>query len=217
MTTATLPFEIGVIYEAIVTTYTLENKPNAAPMGFILHNDGKITLACYEGSDTHQNLQTQEEGIINITNDPELFVKSTLFQETFVPDDFLPSKMIKAPILKSCEKSYIALKVVKELKEDEKSLFVCEVNHYELNKYVIYPYNRAFSSLIEILIHTTRIIPFAQSRGVNDPEVRRLLDLINHHSEIITRVTGKNSPYMGYLDEIMDKISRDVKKKVKNE
>ncbi|MBK5114190.1 MAG: DUF447 family protein [Candidatus Heimdallarchaeota archaeon] len=207
-----LPFQTGIIYEAIVTTYNQQNQPNAAPMGFAIDKEKQVIIRPYKESDTYKNLQEQKECIINITSDPDLFVKSTLFQDLLIDEFYIKSAMINAPILKACEGNHIALKAVKITKEEERGIFYCEIIDANLSEEQVQPHTRAFSSLIEILIHSTRVIHFSRSKELNDSKVMHLRELIEHHSQIISRVTQKNSQYQKYVEKILIKISQKIEK-----
>lgn len=210
MSNTNLPFQSEIIYEAIITSYNHQNQPNAAPMGFSLTKEKQVIIRPFKESDTYKNLQHQKKCVVNITNDPDLFVKSTLFQDLLTDEFYINSKIINAPILKACKGNHIALKVIKEKREEERGIFYCEIIKVELSRESIQPHTRAFSSLIEILIHTTRVIHFSKTSGPHDPNVKQLRELIEHHSQIISRVTNKDSQFQKYLVKIQEKISQEV-------
>jgi len=210
MSNTNLPFQSEIIYEAILTTFDRQNQPNAAPMGFSITKEKQVIIRAFKESDTYKNLQYQKECIVNITNDPDLFVKSTLFQDLLTDEFYIKSKMINAPILKTCKGNHIALKIINETEEEERGIFYCEIIKVALSKERIQPHTRAFSSLIEILIHTTRVIHFSKITGPNDPKVKQLRELIEHHSRVISRVTNKGSQFQKYVEKILAKISQEV-------
>lgn len=211
MSNTNLPFQSEIIYEAIVTTYDQQNQPNAAPMGFSITKEKQVIIRPFKESDTYKNLQHQKKCIVNITNDPDLFVKSTLFQNLLTDEFYIISKTISAPILKACKGNYIALKVNKEIEEEERGTFYCEIIKVELSRESIQPHTRAFSSLIEILIHSTRVIHFSKTSGPLDPKVKQLREFIEHHSQIIFRVTNKDSQFQKYVEKIQEKITQEVR------
>ncbi len=210
MSNTTLPFQSEIIYEAIITTFDQKNKPNAAPMGFTITKEKQVIIRPFKESDTYKNLQHQKACIVNITNDPDLFVKSTLFQDLLTDEFYNKSKMINAPILKACKGNHIVLKVANETEEEERGIFYCDIINAELCKENVQPHTRAFSSLIEILIHTTRVIHFSKIKRPNDSNVKQLRELIKHHSQIISRVTNKDSQFQKYVEKILAKISQEV-------
>lgn len=211
MSNTNLPFQSEIIYEAIITTYDQQNQPNAAPMGFSITKEKQVIIRPFKESDTYKNLRHQKKCVVNITNDPDLFVKSTLFQDLLTDEFYINSKIINAPILKACKGNHIALKVIKEKREEERGIFYCEIIKVELSRESIQPHTRAFSSLIEILIHTTRVIHFSKTSGPHDPKVKQLREFIEHHSQIISRVTNKDSQFQKYLVKIQEKISQEVR------
>ncbi|NHJ32320.1 MAG: DUF447 family protein [Asgard group archaeon] len=211
MTNKKFPFQTEIIYEAIVTTYNQQKQPNAAPMGFTINEEKQVIIRSYNESDTYKNLQDQNECIVNITTDPDLFVKSTFFQE-LLDKNYIKSRVINAPILKDCKGNHLALKVIKIIDEKERGTFYCKIIDANLSKKLIQPYTRAFSSLIEILIHSTRVIHFSKIKGKNDPKVIHLKELIEYHSQIISRVTPENSSYRKYVEKILKKISQEIEK-----
>lgn len=210
MSITTPPFQSEIIYEAIITTFDQKNKPNAAPMGFTITKEKQVIIRPFKESDTYKNLQHQKACIVNITNDPDLFVKSTLFQDLLTDEFYNKSKMINAPILKACKGNHIVLKVANETEEEERGIFYCDIINSELCKENVRPHTRAFSSLIEILIHTTRVIHFSRIKRPNDSNVKQLRELIEHHSQIISRVTNKDSQFQKYVEKILAKISQEV-------
>ena len=179
-------------------------------MGFTITKEKQVIIRPFKESDTYKNLQHQKACIVNITNDPDLFVKSTLFQDLLTDDFYNKSKMINAPILKACKGNHIVLKVANETEEEERGIFYCDIINAELCKENVQPHTRAFSSLIEILIHTTRVIHFTKIKGPNDQNVKQLRELIEHHSQIISRVTNKDSQFQKYVEKILAKISQEV-------
>ncbi|MHA1211344.1 MAG: DUF447 domain-containing protein [Candidatus Heimdallarchaeota archaeon] len=198
------------VYEAIVTTYNEDGSSNAATMGIIQTMSGEILIKPFKETDTHKNLVRANVCVINYSLDPELYVKSSLFQEEFSADEFIESKHVLAPILKVSQNNHIALEVLKrdETSEELKTIFVCKAKHYNYHHNKPAVFTRAFSSLIEILIHATRIIAF-QDQPKKTDEIQNLRSLIEHYSKIIMKVTQKNSYYQVLLEKIQRKINQD--------
>lgn len=208
MSLRNIQLEQDVIYETIVTTYNEKLKPNAAPMGIFLNSENHIIIQPYFQSDTFENLNKNGACMINFTYDPKLFTLSTLFQEELSKEEFIEIQDFNAPILKKCQNNFIALEVLEKRidKKSFKAYFKCEIVKVNLEKDVIQPFTRAFSLLIEILIHSSRIINFSKEIG-KEEEIADLRKLINKHTEIIRRVTQKDSIYNLLLDKIMRKIN----------
>ena len=197
----------NIIYEAIVTSYNNDGNPNAAPMGVIRDGEGKILIKPFKCTDTCTNLKDRKACVVNFTQNPELFVDCTLFQDELSRDTFSKSTKIDAPILKECETNHIGLKVISNQETTDKLrvTYECEVLYSKVKQKTVNIYTRAFSSLIEILIHTTRILAFRTENGKKD-EIDHLMALIEHHSNIITRVVLDDSVYHKLLYKIKNKI-----------
>jgi len=200
-------FEERVLYETIVTTFDEENQPNAAAMG-VQYVNGQLLLQPFFTSDTYRNLLQRKDCVINLTTSPELFVKAALFQEEFAPQDFLPSPANTAPLLTSCSHSYIAARVI-SIEEQSKALRAqcfCRVLSFDFSGLPPGIYSRAFSSLLEVLIHATRVCAFSNTPE-KAVELAELFRWIDHHQKIILRITPKNSQYYTLLEKINAKIA----------
>lgn len=68
-----------MIIEAIISTTSRDGRINFAPMGVRLSGDGGMRMTVYHSSDTYRNLRQNPSGVINLTGDVELFVKTALF------------------------------------------------------------------------------------------------------------------------------------------
>ncbi|NHJ04600.1 MAG: DUF447 family protein [Candidatus Heimdallarchaeota archaeon] len=208
MSLRNIQLEQDIIYETIVTTYNEKLQPNAAPMGIFLNSENHVIIQPYFQSDTFENLNKNGTCMINFTYDPKLFTLSTLFQEELTKEEFIEIQDFNAPILKKCQNNFIALEVLEKRidKNSIKAYFKCEIVKVNLEKDVIQPFTRAFSLLIEILIHSSRIVNFSEEIG-KEEEIADLRNLINKHTETIRRVTQKDSIYNLLLEKIMKKIN----------
>ena len=207
-----LPLEKGIIYETIVSTFNDKGKPNAAPMGVSINSAGDLILRTFYQTDTYQNLHQSKICIINLTCNPELYVICALFQDELPEDTFEIIPEINAPVLKECNSRYIAAEVKNEMIELERAIFECKIVQLKIVEGFNPPYTRAFSSLIEILIHATRVIHFSKTEGPASPKVARLRELIKHNANIIERVSYDNQTYNQLVDKVLDKISSEVEK-----
>ncbi|NHJ39752.1 MAG: DUF447 family protein [Asgard group archaeon] len=203
-----IPFEFNVIYELIVSTYNQDGSPNASTMGIILDKNNNVIIKPFLDTDTCNNLLKNKECILNITNDPELFVISTLFQEEFNEKQFIKEKHVNAPLLKSCENNYIALQVISNEKiAPYRMSFHCKIINHKSELVKNKPFTRAFSSLIEILIHATRIIAFSKNPVKNYHVIKLLITQVKFHSNIIKRVSEKESNYQFLLEKVLTKLA----------
>ncbi|MBD3192205.1 MAG: DUF447 family protein [Candidatus Heimdallarchaeota archaeon] len=200
-------FTKKVIYETIVSTFTANNEPNAAPMGIFRTEDDLITIRPFVQSDTFQNLLAQDACVVNLTRDPSLFVDCALFQETLPKRLFEKAPKVNAPLLSPCRNNFIALKVVEKTKEGPRATFIGKIVSYKSVSVPFPPITRAFSSILEVLIHATRVLHFTPLKGENSPEVQELWKQIAQHAAIIHRVSPDESIYCQLLDKIQEKLS----------
>lgn len=201
-----LGFSRNIIVETIVTTTNYDGYPNAAPMGATLDNDHLI-LNIYNTSTTCRNLKTEKCAAINITNNIEVFYKTT-FKETNsegkLPQDwFLRSKIIHAPRLKFAD-AVIEVSVIKQQTFGEKTQFTCQIELVDANKVNPQIYCRAFGACIEAFIHATRVKHFITDQN-KERQVSDLLVLIENSNNVVKRVTH-NSIYSAIMSDLLEQI-----------
>ncbi len=198
----------GVVYETIITTTDRKNKPNGAPMGIHLDKDNYIIIRPFVQSDTFQNLWDNEQAIINFTEDPKLFTYCTLFQDELSEDTFTHCKNNNGFVLTACKNNYLVVKILeKKKKNTERAYFKCQVveSNFQLQTYN--PFTRAFSLLIEILIHSSRLVYHSNSQNKSIELVNSLLKTIQEHTKVIKRVVPDGSIYLNLLEKIHHKIN----------
>jgi hypothetical protein len=202
--------EKNTIYEIILSTYNQQNEPHAAPMGIILNDKNQIHLNFYEGATSCKNLESTKQGVINFSWDPCLFVDCTFFNDQLAPDIFQKAPRINAPFLKPCKGNYWTF-IVKEKRIDKtnnKIRFICEIQSEKTIDLSPRVYTRAFSSLLEILIHSTRVIAFLEPNHPQSFQLPELRQLIVHHSSLIKRVTPENSLYRTLLSKTINHLQQ---------
>ncbi|MEM2134077.1 MAG: DUF447 domain-containing protein [Candidatus Freyarchaeota archaeon] len=191
------------VYETIFTTYDRSSKPNAAPMGIITPDMEKIAAKIFTSSQTYRNIKEQKCAIINITNDMDLFYRTSLDKNSLEKEIFKPSKNVNAPILVSAS-AYIEVTVDSMRKIDEDR---CEVMFSIKNAEIIdscaTPVCRAPGLILESLIHATRIELY-YLKGTSK-EAKPLINQIKSFREIIGRI-AKGTVY----EELMEKIWRKI-------
>ena len=207
MSKKTFSMEPRVIYETIVTTSTMLNKVNAVPMGIYQDQDNNIIIRPFTQSDTYQNIWEKEKAVINFTNDPSLFTYCTLFQDELVADDFI--KDIENDfILTSSQNQYLKVEVVEKklLENSERAYFRCKItrSNFEITDYQ--PFTRAFSLLIEILIHASRVVYFSSLDEQPLDILKELQQSILDHTKVIKRVVPPESIYRDLLRKILRKL-----------
>jgi len=187
----------NTIYEVIVTTYDKNGKANAAPMGITFDEEKNVIIRPFLETTTYENLCENKECVV-----------ATLFKEELSSKNFIKTPDINAPILLAKEKNCIAIKIIEKGKESGRAIFTGKIIQTQLNLVLIKPITRAFSSLLEILIHATRVIHYKKSEGENSSTVKELMLLIDHHVDIIKRVTSDK-----LYNDLVEKILTTEQKK----
>ena len=83
----------GQQYETIISTANCDGKLNASPIGILCRGNDKVMCRIFKGSTTLENIISQKEFIVNITQNPELFTWSLL--DNLQKDDFNEDRSIK--------------------------------------------------------------------------------------------------------------------------
>lgn len=196
------------IYEVIVSTYDLNKKPNATPMGLKFLDPDKFQLEMYKGSKTLQNLIDHKCGVANVTYDAEVFYYTALKEEN--PErmlskiTFQKSHKVQAPLIREANFNLeFLVEVIEETKT--KTIFKCRIIHIEKNDVKSIPYTRALFATIESIIHTTRIKVFVAEREYEKAD--ELLALVKHYENLIKRVSS-NSIYSKIMQDLINQCEK---------
>lgn len=189
----------GQQYETIISTTNNDGYLNAAPIGIICMGKNKIMCRIFKGSHTLENIISQKEFVVNITQNPELFTESLL--ENLEISDFNEDDSIKnVDCYFKCEVTSIkeAVKQSDPVKnKDEANVIKANVVELIINN-PSKAYNRAFSYVIESLVNFSRI-------GIADDEKRKYyLDSFKEAHRIVKKVGSKKDK------ESMDKIKNKL-------
>lgn len=192
----------GQQYETIISTVDNEGNLNAAPIGILCRGKDKVLCRIFKGRHTLENIISQKEFIVNITQNPELFTESLL--DNLETTDFNENKSIKnVDCYFKCEVTSIkeAIKQSDPVKKKgEANVIKANVVELIINN-PTKAYNRAFSYVIECLVNFSRI-------GIVDDEKRKYyLDSYKEAYRIVKKVGSKKDK------EAMDKIISKLNKK----
>ncbi|MEM3615124.1 MAG: DUF447 family protein [Candidatus Methanomethylicia archaeon] len=205
-----LGFLRDVILETVVSTYGVDGKPNAAPMGVIMRDECHVVIKPFTSSSTYSNLQLRLCGVVNIVSDPKIFYL-TAFKEANV-DGVLPfewfdrAEMVDAPRLRVAE-AFIEFSVVDiKLLEVGRAEVLCRVESIKASNTLPKAYCRASFAVIESIIHATRIKSFLRDYVREKENILKLLDLIKYYYGIVVRV-APNSYYSEIMIDLMKRIS----------
>ena len=194
-----LGVENNYVFEAIVTTCSVDGTPNAAPMGIRFVSGGtgddekKVLIKPFNSTTTYRNLSTEREAVINISSDLAIFYESAFKRQ--VRHDikskiaFNPSKTVKPPRLKGCD-AYLEVSVESVTddisEENNRSQILCHVKSIHLQNPRAKLYCRAPYVLFEAIVHATRVNQL-RSQGLAD-QADELMRLIERYCKLIQRL-----------------------------
>ena len=192
----------GQQYETIISTVNCDGEVNAAPIGILCRGKDKVMCRIFKGSTTLENIISQKEFVVNITQNPELFTWSLL--DNLQTDDFNKDLSIKNV---DC---YFKCKVtdVKEAvkqsdpikKKSEANVIKADVCELVINNETKV-YNRAFSCVIESLAN------FSRFDIVDDEKRKFYLDSFKESYRVVKKVGSPEDK------KAMDAIKNKLKEK----
>jgi hypothetical protein len=204
-----LGFLKDTIGETIVSTYSADGQPTAAPMGVVIESNEQLRIRPYISSLTYKNLQTKRCAVVNVTSNPELFYL-TAFKEAnpdgkLPPDLFEKAETVDAPRLRTADATVEVLVDEAGSFSTERAEFLCNVQLVKASKKLPKVYCRAQFATIEAIIHATRIKPFLRGNKQEQERAFRLLELV----EICQDVVNRTAPKSRY-SEIMAELTRRI-------
>lgn len=203
---AELGFLRKAIMETIVSTYTAEGEPNAAPMGVKTEDMQQMVIRPYISSLTYKNLEVKRCAVVNVISDPEIFHR-TAFKEVNpngkVPVEwFEKAEVVDAPRLRMAD-AVIEVSVLDIRSEGpERAEVVCDVKLIRAWRSVSRAYCRGAFAAMEAIIHATRVKTFLLSGRVKEAE--KLIEFIRYYYDLVNRV----SPGSIYAQIVGDLIQR---------
>ena len=203
-----LGFSKGIIAETIVSTFNMDGKPNAAPMGAIMEDEQSIIINLFNSSSTYRNLQANRCAVINLTSNIDVFYK-TAFKEANpngkLPEEwFEKAETVNAPKLRLADATiYISVIDMKPISA-EKTKILCKVKQVNATKKHPQVYCRAMSATVEAIIHATRVKAFINDKK-EQKHVNKLLEMIENCNNVVNRVAS-NSPYSAIMADLTKRI-----------
>jgi hypothetical protein len=188
-----LGFSKRAIAETVVSTYSADGQPNAAPMGVTMENSQRMTFRIYTSALTYRNLQAKRCAVVNVTSDPEVFYR-TAFKEAN-PNGKLPldwfgkAETVDAPSLRGTE-GHIEVAVADTVPFDaERAKVSCDVKRISASAVLPKGYCRAVFATIEAIVHATRVKVFLTHRDEKKREqALKLIETIKGYRELVDRV-----------------------------
>jgi hypothetical protein len=205
-----LGFLKDTIGETIVSTYSADGQPTAAPMGVVIESNERLLIRPYISSLTYRNLQAKRCAVVNLTSNPELFYL-TAFKEAnpdgkLSPELFEKAETVDAPRLRTTDAFVEVLVAETGSFNSERAEFLCNVKLVKASKALPKVYCRAQFATIEAIIHATRIKPFLRGDKQEQERAFRLLELVEICSDIVNR-TAPNSRYSEIMADLTQRIN----------
>ena len=179
-------------YECIYTTIDENKNKNAAAIGFKYFGKDNVGCRIFEGSKTLENIQKTGRYVVNITQDPMIFTKSTiggLADECFTDDEDIA-------ILKDAG-SYIIVSAVdiNEQKaentpiDNDQCIFMIKgkIEDVVINDESVKAFNRGLAALIECLVNFGRYII------VDDEKRASYMDIVSENERMISRIGSEKT------------------------
>ena len=203
-----LGFLKGIIAECIVSTYNINGKPDAAPMGVIMEDEQHLIVNLFNSSTTCSNIKANRCAVVNLTSNIEVFYK-TAFKEAN-PNGKLPqewfekAKVVNAPKLRFADAT-IDVSVTEMTPIDTfKTRAVCNVELVQATRKFPQVHCRAMDATLEAIIHATRVKAFLNDEG-KQKKVSKLLELIDNCNDVVNRV-APNSAFSIVMADLMERI-----------
>jgi len=208
---ADLGFKKHVIAEVILSTFSVEGKPNAAPMGLIMEDEQHLIVDLFNTSQTYRNIKAKRYAVANLTSDIEIFYFSTFKEATSkgkLPAEwFEKAYFVDAPKLRIADASIEVSVEHMELLETRGTMKTRATLKVEsINATQSYPkvFSRAGSLTIEAIVAATRVQEFLKIKGKQE-RVIKLLGLINDCNQIVNRI-APDSPYSWVMNDLVERV-----------
>ncbi|MFX1564749.1 MAG: DUF447 domain-containing protein [Promethearchaeota archaeon] len=192
-TLSEIGFVEGDIIEVLLSTISEGGEPNAAPMGVWVKKGPELYLRPYSNTRTAQNLKRTHTAVINLSQDPHIFLQLAFKEELplSTPIQFVPSVRVKAPRIQSAS-GFIEVEAALQdpiPKGAQYTEYVCDIRLVELTSASTMGYSRARSAAIEAVLLATKIRAFQRDSTL----VRSTNQQIDQLSDLVERI-APNSP-----------------------
>ena len=169
------------INEVIVTTKSIDDRPNAAPIGLI-RRSGKVTVRIYNESHTCTNIKEAGLLAVNMVDDPVVFVRSALEDLDKEKFEFIETGTgINFPVLASSNGWVIFKAGITE--GDIVTTAELQFIAGNIKSMGIRPINRGFNAVIEAAIYATRYKVFSDET---------ILSKIKSYENVINKCGGRS-------------------------
>ncbi len=179
----------GLLYEVLCGTYTPNELPNLAPMGIRLNHE--LVLFPYITSQTFKNIEKTQSCSLNFSDDAWIFTWACFEKDRVKP--FLKAGLhTNSPVLLGATAVVeCKIKQITSTSDESRCAVKCQPIYVKVQPKFV-PFTRAFSLIVEMLIHATRIAHFKALGDKN--KVHELKQYILYYAQIITRVARTDYP-----------------------
>lgn len=189
----------GQQYETIITTRDNDGNLNAAPIGVICRGNDKVMCRIFKGITTLENIISQKEFVVNISQDPLLFTWSLL--DNLEKKDFSQDISIKGiDCYFKCKVTDLkeAVKQSDPIRKKSEAIVIkADVTELIINK-PVKVYNRSFGYVLESLVHMSRI-------DISDEKQRNdYLARLKEAYRVVKKVGSKKDKQA--MDDIKNKL-----------
>lgn len=200
--------KIGQHYECIISTKNEAGKGNAAPIGIRVSEDNSVSCMINSFTHTLKNIKKEEKFIVNITNNPIIFAKSTIGK---LPNEYFENykDMVK---LKECEAFFVCkvtlfseLNHKNHIGEHKVGMVKSEVLEIKKNRECVNPLNRAFFAILDSLVLYTRLEVFDKK------DLKLVLDKIEENKRLIEKVgSSEDKETIDYISQFIEEKKTDL-------
>ena len=171
-------------YSEVILTVRLEEMINAAPMGVLLNEGGKIYLRVYKGQRIHDMIVNgAEDCVLNITSDPILFYNAIFEKEKI---SYCPAERVSSPRIRDCD-AYVECSIINVTGHGEYVKAFLKPLLINVAERAVSAYHRAGPAIIEALICYTRLLYFKDADREKAESLKKMIgifrDIVYHSTE----------------------------------
>jgi hypothetical protein len=182
----------GDVIEVLLSTISAEDVPNVAPMGVWVQEGPRLIIRPYQDTQTARNIENNGNAILNLSQDPNLFLSFAFKEELhqIQQAEFDKAKKVKAPRIRGVSGfiEVIAAPVQTAQLAAPFKEFECTIQHIDLASSFPIVFSRSRSAAIECVIYATKIRALHRT----DPITTKLMtQQIDERHDLVKRIAPK--------------------------
>jgi len=192
-----LGFSEGPIYEIILTTLDHNGSGNAAPMGVVMTGPSTLEIKPFKTSTTYKNLKKFGKACVNVISDPGIYL-ATAFKGEDMPR--FPVPYVDGDLRLDHSDAHIFIESDSSDESERRATFMCRVLAVEVVNSKPRVFSRGRASVVEAIIHATRIKVFLE-----EGQCERVESLIKRFCEckdVVDRVSPPESTESRVIGEL---------------